>query len=200
MRRFLTLFAFLGLAGAAPAADDSLAFQYTIERDQESSDIEAAFLRGFETKDGLRLKVKLSQQSYCYVLMSASDGKYHLSFPDRGTLKGGGLPVNEWARIPKSTFLRMGEDPKVERMYIIVAARRVPELDDLAAQGQAVLSEATVLEIRDRYHGKGTYSRNLDGRTVSIKYQSTTADAPSVVEEVVVQAIVFGARQKRPSS
>lgn len=187
MRRFLPLFALLGVAGAAPAAAaDSLAFQYTIEREHEGSDIEATFLRGFETKDGLRLKIKLLQESYCYVLMSAPEGRYHLVFPDAGTLKAGGLPVNEWARIPKSTFLRMGEDPRVERMYIIVAAQRVPELDEAAARGQAVLSEAMAFEIRDRYHGEGTYSRDLDGRTVSVRYRPKAAEAPSLVEEIAV--------------
>lgn len=192
MKRMLTLFALLGLAGAAPAADDSLAFQYTIEREQEGREIEATFLRGFETRDGLRLRVKLSQESYCYVIMSAPGGVYHLVFPDRGTLKSGGLPVNEWARIPKSTFLRMGEDPRVERMYIIVAAQRVPELDEAAARGQVVLSEAMAFEIRDRYRGKGTSSRDMDGHTVSIRYRPNPADAPSIapsiVEEIVVQA------------
>ena len=196
MRRFLALFALLGLPGAAPAADDSLAFQYTIEREHEGTIIESSFLKGFDIKDGLRLKVKLNQESYCYVIMRAPGGGYQLVFPDRGTLKAGGLPVNEWARIPKSTFLRMGEDPKVERMYIIVAAQRVPELDEAAARGHAV-SEAMVFEIRDRYQGKGTSSRDLDGHTVSVRYRANSADPPSVVEEIAVQAIDTS---KRPDS
>lgn len=190
MRRFLPLFVLLGVAGAAPAAAaDSLAFQYTIEREHEGRVIEATFLRGFETRDGLRLRIKLNQESYCYVIMSAPNGAYHLVFPDPGTLKAGGLPVNEWARIPKSTFLRMGEDPRVERMYIIVAAQRVPELDEVAARGNAVLSEARAFEIRDRYHGEGTYSRDLDGPTVSVRYRPKAAESPSIVEEIAVQAI-----------
>ena len=196
MRRFLALFALLGLPGAAPAADDSLAFQYTIEREHEGTIIETGFLKGFDIKDGLRLKVKLNQESYCYVILRAPGGGYQLVFPDRGTLKAGGLPVNEWARIPKSTFLRMGEDPKVERMYIIVAAQRVPELDEAAARGHAV-SEAMVFEIRDRYQGKGTSSRDLDGHTVSVRYRANSADPPSVVEEIAVQAIDT---PKRPDS
>jgi hypothetical protein len=197
MRRFLALFALLGLPGAAPAADDSLAFQYTIEREHEGSIIESSFLKGFDIKDGLRLRVKLNQESFCYVIMRAPAGGYQLVFPDRGTLKAGGLPVNERARIPKSTFLRMGEDPKVERMYIIVAAQRVPELDEAAAKGHAVLSEAMVFEIRDRYQGKGTSSRDLDGHTVSIRYRPNSGEAPSVVEEIAVQAIDTS---KRPDS
>lgn len=189
MRRFLALVAFLGLALRVPAAEPSLAFQYTIERDREAGEVDS-FLRGFETKEGLRLKVKLNQESFCYVILSGQGGAYHLVFPSTGTLKAGGLPVNEWARIPKSTFLRLGEDPRAERMYIIVAAQRVPELDDAAAKGNAVLSEAMAFGIRDRYQGKGNYSRGLDGRTVSVRYRPNPGDAVSIVEEIAVQAAV----------
>ena len=186
MRRCLTLFGLLAVAGPAPAAE-TLAFQYTIERGQEGNIVESAFLRGFETREGLRLKVKLNQESYCYVMVGAPAGGFRLVFPDSGTLKAGGLPINEWARIPKSTFLRLGEDPKVARMYIIVAAQPVPELDEAADRGNAVLSEATALQIRDRHSGGS--SRELDGNTVSIKYVRKAAEAAAVVEEIALQPI-----------
>lgn len=190
MRRFLALFAVLGVAGTASAAwPSSIGFQYTIEREHEGAIIESSFLKGFDIKDGLRLRVKLHQESYCYVIVSVADGGYRLVFPDLGTLKAGGLPVGEWARIPKSTFLRMGEDPKVQRMYIVVAAQRVPELDEAAAKGNPLLTDARAFEIRDRYHGEGTYTRDLDGQTVSVKYRSKASEAPSIVEEIAVQAI-----------
>ena len=162
MRRYLALAAFLGLASATPAVASSLGFQYTIEREHDGSIIETSFLKGFEIKDGLRLRVKLHQASYCYVIMSTPAGGYRLVFPDPDMRKGAGLGVNQWARIPKSTFLRMGEDPGVERMYIIVATERIPELEDQAQAGRRLVSESLAFEVRDRYHGEGAYSRELD--------------------------------------
>jgi hypothetical protein len=196
MRRLTALVALLGVAGAAPATAESLGFQYTIEREHEGSVIDATFLRGFETRDGLRLRIKLNQESYCYVIMRAPVGGYRLVFPDSGTLKGGGLPINEWARIPKTTFLRMGEDPSVQRIYIIVAAQRVPELDEAAARGQA-LSEAVASEVRGRYQGGGSVTREQDGQTVSIKYRAEPSGTLSVVEEITLQGVDTS---KRPES
>ena len=194
MRRLLA-FALLGLALApvAPAAEPSLAFQYTIER--ADSDSDATFLRGFVTKEGLRLRVKLAQESFCYVLLSGKGG-YQLVFPNADTLKMA-LPVGEWARIPKSTFVRLGDDPKSERMYIIVSAQRVAELDQAAQKGQVVLSEATTQGIRDRY-GKGTYTRGQDGRAVSLRYRPNPGDSASIVEDVSVQAAIQGLEAAKP--
>lgn len=189
MRRNLALAALLGLASATPAAANSLGFQYTIEREHDGSIIETNFLKGFEIKDGLRLRVKLHQASYCYVIMSNPAGGYRLVFPDLDTRKAEGLAVNQWARIPKSTFLRMGEDPGVERMYIIVATDRIPELEDQVSVGRAVVSESLAFEVRDRYHGEGAYSRGLDGPTVSVRYKPKMSGPAVVVEEIAVQAL-----------
>lgn len=189
MRRYLALAAILGLAFATPAAASSLRFQYTIEREHDGSIIETNFLRGFEIRDGLRLRVKLNQASYCYVIMSNPAGGYRLVFPDPETRRTEGLAVNQWARIPKSTFLRMGEDPGVERIYIIVATQRVPELEEQASMGRALVSETLAFEVRDRYHGEGAYSRGLDGPTVSVKYRPKSAGPAVVVEEIAVQAL-----------
>ncbi len=189
MRRTLVLLALLAVAGAPhPTAADDLAFQYTIERERDGSVISDTFLRGFEVTDGLRLRVKLNQTSYCYLITSAAAGGYRLVFPNPGTLKGGALPLNEWARIPRSTFLRMGEDPGIKRIYIIVSTRRVPELDEAAAKGgEVLLSEAMTLEVKNRYaHAEAGYTKQLEGQTFSIKYRGKAGEASSVVEEITL--------------
>ena len=184
MRRGLLAFVLLGLAAAVPATADDIAFQYTIERERGGSIVEDTFLKGFDVTDGLRFKVKLNQTSYCYVLTSGTGGGYRLVFPDPGTLLAGSLPLNEFARIPKSTFLRLGEDPKVNRVYIIVSARHVPELNDAASKKTAVLSEAQTQEIRDRYvHADVGYTKENQGQTVSVKYRGKPG-AYSVVEQI----------------
>ena len=183
MRRGLLPFVLLGVAASVPATAEDVSFQYTIERERGGSIVEDTFLRGFDVTDGLRFRVKLNQTSYCYVLMSAAGGSYRLVFPDPGTVLAA-LPLNEFARIPKSTFLRVGEDPRVNRIYIVVSARRVPELDEAATKGSLVLNEAKTQEIRNRYvHADAGYTKDLQGQTVSVKYHGK-AGAYSVVEEI----------------
>ena len=183
MRRGLLTLALLGVAAAVPATAEDVSFQYTIERERGGSIVEDTFLKGFDVTDGLRFRVKLNQTSYCYVLMSTAGGDYRLVFPDPGTVLAA-LPLNEFARIPKSTFLRVGEDPRVNRIYIIVSARRVPELDEAATKGSLVLNQAKTLEIRNRYvHADAGYTKDLQGQTVSVKYHGK-AGAYSVVEEI----------------
>src|SRR5262245_49618153 len=154
MRRYLARAVWLAVVAAAPASADSVGFQYTIEREHDGNIIESNFLKGFEIKDGLRLRVKLHQTSYCYVIMSNPAGGYRLVFPDPGTRKANDLDANQWARIPKSTFLRVGDDPGVERMYIVVSTTRIPELEEQSLKGRAVVSESLAFEVRDRYHAE----------------------------------------------
>ena len=188
MRPYLAT-ALLGLVVASPAAASSIGFQYTIEREHDGNVTETNFLKGFELRDGLRLRVKLHQASYCYVIMSHPTGGYRLVFPDPGTRKADDLAAHQWARIPKSTFLRVGEDPGVERMYIVVATTRIPELEEQSLAGRSVVSESLAFEVRDRYHGEGAYSRGLDGPTVTVKYRAKTPGPAVVVEEIAVQAL-----------
>ncbi len=188
MRRSWALSALLAAAGATPAAGEGIGFQYTIEREHEGKVIETSFLRGFEINDGLRLRVQLNQASYCYVIMSHPQGGLRLVFPDPEARKTDAIGVDQWARFPKSTFVRLGEDPGVERMYIIVASQRIPELEEQAKRGRSV-SEALAFEVRDRYHGEGAYTRELDGPTVSVRYRAKTPGPVVVVEEIAVQAI-----------
>ena len=189
MRSTLALTALLAIGSVAPAFAGSIGFQYTIEREHEGSVIETNYLKGFEITDGLRFRVKLLQESYCYVIVGYPKGGDRLVFPDPGTRKSDELAANEWARIPKSTFLRVGEDPGVERMYIIVASQCIPELEQRSADGRAIVSETLAFEVRDRYHGEGAYSRGLDGPTVTVKYSPKTAGPVVVVEEIAVQAL-----------
>ena len=188
MRRSCALSMLLGMVAASPALADGIAFQYTIEREHAGNVIETSFLRGFEIQDGLRLRVKLNQASFCYVIMSHPSGGFRLVFPDPETRKTDAIGIDQWARIPKSTFVRMGEDPGVGRMYIIVASQRIPELEQATAR-RAVVSEALAFEVRDRYLGDGSYSRDLEGPTVTVKYRPRNAGPVVVVEEIAVQAI-----------
>jgi len=177
----------LGLASVA-SADGGLKFQYTIERESGGAVSEANFLKGFDLKDGLRLKVKLGQASYCYVITSATHGRYRLVFPDPETKRGQGIEPNTWARLPKSTFVRLGDDPGVERIYLVVSQQRIPEFEETFGKGELVLSESLALDVRDRYQGAASYTRDLDGDTISVKYKPKNTKPPVVVEEISIRA------------
>jgi hypothetical protein len=185
LRQALAVFVLVGAAGRVAAAD--VKFQYTLERERAGGVIETNFLKGFDTKDGLRLKVKLNQPSYCYLIMREPTGGYRLMFPNREVRHADGLPPNEWARLPKSTFLRMGDDPGVERIYLIVAKQAVPELDQ-ALTSDGLLADNVAIDVRDRYHVEGSYDRVLSGAAVKVKYHPKVAGPVVVVEDLSVQA------------
>lgn len=188
MHRSLALFAILFLAAAAPVqAAGGLAFQYTIEREREGALIESNFLRGFDLRDGLRLRVKVDQASYCYLITGDALG-YRIAFPDPEARRIDVLAVDQWAKIPKSTFVRLGDDRGIERMYLVLATQRIPELDDALAAGALTPLEALALDVRDRYHAEGSYSRELDGPTISVKYHPRGSAAAVVVEEIALRA------------
>ena len=186
MHRRYALLGLLASLSAAPAlADGGLKFQYTIERASGDTVSETTFLQGFDTRDALRLKLRLGQPSYCYVLMSGENKHFRLAFPD-DTRQG--LPANQWARVPKTTFFRLSEDLGVGRVYIIVARQRVTEIESALAQGGEAVSETLALQVRDRYQGPGSYTRVLDGSTVSVRFQGRSGQPSVVVEEVALRA------------
>ncbi len=186
MRRLFVLL-LLGSA-AASARAEGLAFQYTIEREKGGTVQAVTFLKGFDMKDGLRLRVKLSQPSYCYVIVAESQARYRLAFPYPESRRSNGLASSDWAKIPKSTFVRIGDDPGVERMYLVVASQRVPEIEDRFARGATVTSETLALDLRDRYLADASYNRDISGDTISVRFRPRTAMPSVVIEEISLRA------------
>ncbi|MGE3375739.1 MAG: hypothetical protein AB7O37_19555 [Vicinamibacteria bacterium] len=185
MRRLIGML--MLLAASAPARAANLSFEYTIERERGGAVSSASFLKGFDTADALRLKVKLEQSSYCYVIMRGPKGDYRLTFPEAGARPVEAQPANQWAKLPKSTFVRLSEEPGVERMYLVIASERVPELEQAAQKGQS-LEEGFALDVRDRYQTDGSYSRDLAGNTISVRYRPRGVGASVVVEEISLRA------------
>jgi hypothetical protein len=171
-------------AVSARAADSGLAFQYTIDLQQGGQTREASFLKGFETADGVRFRVKLNQSSYCYVMVSDGKGGYTLAFPDPAVKKAALPASTEWAKLPKTTLMRVGEAPDVERIYLMVATDRIPEMESAFAAGETRAPESLALGVRNRYLGEGSYNRDLEGNTVSVKYRKKGSAPAVVVEEI----------------
>jgi hypothetical protein len=121
------------------------------------------------------------------VIMRGPKGDYRLTFPLAGTRPVEPMAADTWAKLPKSTFVRLSDEPGVERMYLVIASERVPELEQAAQQGQA-LSEGFALDVRDRYQADGSYSRDLAGNTISVRYRPRGLSAGVVVEEISLRA------------
>ena len=182
MRKALSLLA-LALASAATsvAADEGVEFQYTLKRGGSSAD-NSGTVQGFDTRDGLGLKVRFEQAGYCYLLLREG-GRYRVAFPSQAV----GTPGDGSAWVPKSTLVRLGESPDIDRMVLVVAQEPVPELEQALRTG-ALIDEEAATGVRDRTLTGGAYSRALDGDRVSVKYRPRPGDTAVVVEEIPVRA------------
>ena len=182
MRKALSLLALVLASGAASAvADEGVEFQYTLKREGLAANGSGA-VQGFDTADGLGLKVRFEQAGYCYLLLREG-GRYRVAFPSRpaGTAGEG----SAW--VPKSTLVRLGESPGVDRMVLVVAQEPVAELEQALHTG-ALLDEAVAMGVRDRTLTGGAYSRALEGDRVSVKYRPRAGDPAVVVEEIPVRS------------
>ena len=183
MRRTLVLVAIAALSAPSLHAAGRLKFQYTIELQREGQLSETSFLRGFQFDDGVRLRVKLDQSSYCYVMMRQQDGSYDISYA-AGSGGGATRPSGDsWAKLPKTTFMSAGNE-SVDRMYLVVANSKVKELEDAIAAGGTGLTESLALEVRDRYVGAGSYRRDLEGDRFTVSFKPTQPRSVVVVEEI----------------
>jgi len=165
----------LASASFSAAGDDGLEFQYTLKREGSPAK-DTSSIRGFDTQEGLGLKVRFEQAGYCYLLLREG-GRYRVAFPSRTG------DTSAW--VPKSTLVRLGESADVERMLLVVAQEPVPELEEALRTG-ATVDDSMATGVRDRTLTGGAYSRALDGDRVSVKYRPRAGDAAVVAEEIPV--------------
>lgn len=180
-----TAAALLALAGPALAAS-KIGFEYSLEQENGGGGGEASFLRGFDMGEGVQIRVKLGQPSYCYMIARNEEGQFSLTFPDP-KVAGKGPYQEARAKIPKSTF-RIRQATGLERVYMIVSSDRIPEIEKLLDQGKARVSEKLALEIRDKYQGMGTYERKVGSQTVKVTWEPDGSNPAVVVEEVSIRA------------
>ena len=103
--RTLTMVAVVSLALTGTAhAGKGLGFEYALEQEREGEVRPRDFITGFDAGEGLRLRVKLEQPSYCYLITDDGNGEHRLAFPSRGATPAA-LATGR-ARIPATTFVR----------------------------------------------------------------------------------------------
>lgn len=186
MRRLLIVLGALSLAAGSASAAGRLSFEYTIETESGGAVEEASFLKGFETKEGLRLRIKLDQASYCYMIASDGQGSFNLTFPDPQSMSSAPF-LQARAKLPKTTFMRLDEDPSIERLFLVVSSDKVPELEAALQEKRTAMRESVPIEIRDRYQGEGSYRREVVDNVAKVHWTPRGTQAAVVVEEIAIR-------------
>jgi hypothetical protein len=141
MKRRIAL-TILFLTAHAPSAVRRFEFRYVIGREQNGTVVPVSPLSPFETGDRLRIRVLPSQESYCYLAIGSSGGRFELLGESRLAARRLAL-TDEWVELPDSGWLRLDQGPGIEMLYLIRTRRivgRRPVPGNRAAQASRALS------------------------------------------------------------
>jgi hypothetical protein len=181
MRLRITLGVFL-LAAVASGAGRKFEFRYVLGSERNGAVVPANPLSAFETGDRLRLRLMPSQESYCYVAIGRSDGRFEL-IPEPQTAEyRRPTPAGSWVELPDSGWLRLDQKPGIEMLYLIVTSTPVREIEELRSLGR--FSESALLKIRDLYQSGVASDRAAAGELVRVRHE-THDDRPIVVLEPI---------------
>ena len=181
----------LGLLSTAAQADPvrkKMGLTYNLLLKQGDSFVSTSVLDGLESGDSFRLKVKPGQKCYAYVVAQRSPDKFRLLFPNHDALRGKNqLPRKAEFVWPTDGWLRLDGHKGTERMYLILSAERIYELEARFALADKSFPESVLLDIRDRYHAENNfYRRQIDDDGVHVKFKSR--ERPAVlIEEITLR-------------
>jgi hypothetical protein len=123
-----------------------------------------------------------SQESFCYVAIGRSDGRFEL-IPEPQTAHGRRpTPAGGLVGLPDSGWLRLDQKPGIEMLYLIVTSAPVRELDELRHFGR--FSESALLKIRDVYQSGVVSERVAGGELIRVRHE-TRDSRPIVVLEPI---------------
>lgn len=176
------------------------------EQDQDPSDADAYVSRdGFEFEyqfgildedgearyvaqmptlaSGERFTVRLraKQPSFAYLFVSDGSGHYALMAPSSQDDDGLATKTarQRWITLPdEDAVMRLDERRGVERVYLVVAPRRVAEIERLAdARDELSVSEDWLIELRNRVGAKSRWTRQQVGASVRATYSGAAVVA-----------------------
>ncbi len=166
---------------AFPATADTakLEVAYSLLLQGGKHPIAASLLDGLDSGDGFRVRMRPAQECYLYLVAQRGRDDFRLLLPDRRTLRG----KNRLARgkdftWPQEGWLRLDEQSGVERLYLILADRQIPELEARFALSKVSFPESVIVDIRDRYQGITTYRRKVKDKRVKVTSSPVTARLP----------------------
>jgi len=117
-------------AGQAEAGKLGVKFWIALRRGETRQDVQPT--HAFETGDLIRLRFQLNRDAFAYVFHEGTTGKRRLLFPNpRGNAEER-LTRNATYTVPLgSAYLQFDEHKGVEKLYLIVSAKPVQDLERL---------------------------------------------------------------------
>ncbi len=180
----------LSPGGDAVSAADTAKIEvaYSLLLQNGKHPIAASLLDGLDSGDGFRVRMRPAQECYVYLVAQRGRDDFRLMLPDRRTMRG----KNRLARgkdftWPQEGWLRLDEKSGVERLYLILADRQIPELEARFALRQIAFPESVIIEIRDRYQGITTYKRKVKDERIKVRFKSRDGEAALLIEEIAIR-------------
>ncbi len=175
-------------AAAAPAATGRIDVVYSLLLQNGKDTVATGMLDGLDSGAGFRVRLRPAQECYVYLVAQRGSDDFRLLLPDRRTQRG----KNRLARSkdftwPQEGWLRLDEKSGVERLYLILADRQIPELEARFALREVSFPESVIVEIRDRYQGITTYRRKVTDQRVKVRFKSRGGEAALLIEEIAIR-------------
>ncbi len=181
----------LALASLAPPAVADTArldLAYSLLLQNGTDPVAANLLDGLDSGDGFRVRMRPAQECYVYLIAQRGRNDFRLMLPDRRTQRG----KNRLARgkdftWPQEGWLRLDKKSGVERLFLILADRQIPELEARYALRKVSFPESVIVDIRDRYQGITTYRRKVKDERVKVRFKSRDGEAALLIEEIAIR-------------
>ena len=177
-------------AGAVSAAAETakLEVAYSLLLQNGRSPVAASLLDGLDSGDGFRVRMRPAQECFVYLIAQRGRDDFRLLLPDRRTLRGKNrLAQGKDFTWPQESWLRLDENSGVERLYLILADRQIPELEARYALNRIAFPESVIVDIRDRYQGVTTYRRKVKNERVKVRFKSRDGEAALLIEEIAIR-------------
>ncbi len=190
MKRWLPILA-LGLICPSARADsvqEKLGLTYSLLLKRGDATVATPVADGFETGDRFRLRLEPKKDCYAYLVVERGRGDFRLLYPDGRSRRGKNLLAKKKEFIwPQEGWLRLDERTGMERMYLILSAERIYELEARFALADKAFPESVLVDIRDRYStDESTYRRVIDDERVRVRFRSQGLPAV-LIEEITLR-------------
>lgn len=145
-------------------------------------------LDGFDSGDGFKLQLLPKQDCHVYLVVSRDAETFELFFPDRHDVRDDNRLKRRRGFVwPGQGWLRFDDQKGVERVYLIVSAVPVPELEKRYAEDRDVFPESVLTDLRDKYGAHGKYRRQMKGDRVEVRFKGRRGRPAVLVEEIALR-------------
>lgn len=174
-------------ANAAPLKN-KIGLTYSLLVNQNGSTSTTGLLEGLESGDSFRLNIRPGQEVYAYLVVQNRPNRFQLIYPHNGSRRGKNLLRKKEDFVwPQEGWLRLDKKSGTERMYLILSAERIYELEARYALSDDCFPESVLLDIRDRYQtDNNNYSRQIGEDSVRVRFRSHGLPAV-LIEEITLR-------------